>query len=164
MDQCLAVGAMPCKELHLELLKEHGVNAVLNLCAEYCDLPDIEREHGLTVHYLPIDDYDVPDPQALDQALDWLNAQVRGGGRVYIHCRFGMGRTGTVLYCLLLGRGMRLSEIRRAVGNLPARPVSPVQWRFVEDYARRRGLAPTWRDSLAGRLLTPLLDRLVARR
>jgi len=162
VGQGLAVGAMPCKEAHLDLLRAHGVSAVLNLCAEFCDLPDIEREHGLKVFYLPIDDYDVPDPEALDKALAWVRAQADQGGRVYVHCRFGMGRTGTVLYCLLLGRGLRLPEVERACKGLPARPVNAKQWRFVTDYARRRGLGATWRDSLPGRVLERV-SRLLGR-
>jgi protein-tyrosine phosphatase len=150
----LAVGAMPCKPEHLELLKEQGLGAVLNLCAEFCDLPGVERESGLAVRYLPIDDMDVPDPAALDQALDWLDERLAEGVKAFIHCRFGMGRTGVVLACFLARRGLCVS----GASSWRAKPVSPVQHRFVMEYLRAKGLAPA-DESLWGRLKACLFGR-----
>jgi hypothetical protein len=134
----VAVGAMPCKPEHLALLHAHGIRAVLNLCAEFCDLPDIEREHGLHVRYLPIDDMGVPDPDLLDDTLDWLDEQLAQDARVFIHCRFGMGRTGTVLACWLARRGICLSQTT----GWRAFPVSHEQRRFVRNYLNRLGRNP----------------------
>jgi protein-tyrosine phosphatase len=133
----VAVGAMPCKPGHLNLLHAHGIRAVLNLCAEFCDLPDIERDHGLHVRYLPIDDMGVPGQGLLDDALVWLDEQLAQGGKVFIHCRFGMGRTGTVLACWLARRGICLSQ----TAGWRAIPVSPQQHRFVRSYLDRLGIS-----------------------
>lgn len=133
----VAVGAMPCKPEHLTLLHAHGIRAVLNLCAEFCDLPDIERDHGLHVLYLPIDDMGVPDPVLLDDALAWLDEQLAQSGKVFIHCRFGMGRTGTVLACWLARRGICLSQTT----GWRASPVSHQQRRFVRSYMDRLGIS-----------------------
>ncbi|MFZ5425863.1 MAG: protein-tyrosine phosphatase family protein [Thermodesulfobacteriota bacterium] len=138
----VAVGAMPCKPEHLDLLKEEGLGAVLNLCAEFCDLPDIERDHGLAVRYLPIDDMGVPDPVETDKALDWLDAQLARGVKVFMHCRFGMGRTGTVLACWLARRGICLNP----GPGWRASPASPEQRRFVKAYLERLGIAPPRHD------------------
>jgi len=134
----VAVGAMPCKPEHIALLKAQGIGAVLNLCAEFCDLPGIEGDFGLSVYFLPIDDMDVPALARLDEALDWLDRQLAQGGKVFIHCRFGMGRTGTVLACWLARHGTCL-DARRA---WRAKPATKVQLDFVSDYLRSRGVAP----------------------
>lgn len=143
----VAVGAMPSKPEHIDLLKSQGLGAVLNLCAEYCDLPDIERSHGLAVRFLPVDDMGVPPDAELDQALDWLEKRLALGEKVFIHCRFGMGRTGTVLACWLARRGMCLTPGK----GWRACPVSPGQHRFVRAYMLRHGLDPG-QDSLWERL------------
>lgn len=143
----LAVGAMPCKPEHVELLKAEGLCCVLNLCAEFCDLADHERDYGLLVRYLPIDDMGVPEPGPLASALEWVDASIAEGGKVLIHCRFGMGRTGLVLACWLAGHGLCLEappeELARAglVGCAPrARPASPQQRRFVDGWLARQGV------------------------
>lgn len=139
----VAVGAMPCKPEHLEMLKRDGVRGVLNLCAEFCDLADIERESGFAVHFLAIDDMDAPDPAALELALDWLDNLLAAGGKAFIHCRFGMGRTGTVLACWLLRTGLSPEACGQAVAGFRATPQSAAQRRFVKDYAESRcGPAP----------------------
>jgi len=144
----LAVGAMPCRPEHVELLLGQGLGRVLNLCAEFCDLADFERDYGLEVRSLPIDDMGVPDPELLASALDWVDAAIAGGGKVLIHCRFGMGRTGLVLACWLARHGLCLEappeELERGglVGCAPrARPASPEQHRFVSNWQTRHGLA-----------------------
>ncbi len=145
IDAGLAVGAMPCKEEHLGLLRRDGVSAVLNLCAEFCDLADLERTHGFAMRFLPIDDDGVPDPGELDQALAWVRERLEAGEKVYIHCRFGMGRTGTVLYCLLALRGLSRREVEALGADWPARPMNPLQWRFVTGFAKRHA-CPGWDD------------------
>ncbi len=137
----VAVGAMPCRQEHVELLHGQGIDSVLNLCAEFCDLPDMERQFGLSVHYLPIDDMGVPDADALEESLDWMEERIAAGGKVFIHCRFGMGRTGTVLACWLARRGLRLEDVVRDTKNIRAKPFSFAQNRFVRDFAARHGVA-----------------------
>ncbi|MGQ9811918.1 MAG: hypothetical protein ACUVQ2_00660 [Dissulfurimicrobium sp.] len=38
----------------LDSLKRQGINAIINLCAEFCDLHEIEEQAGFEVYYLPV--------------------------------------------------------------------------------------------------------------
>jgi len=45
ITEYLAVGYAPMSHVELESIKEQGIDAIVNLCAEFCDLHEIE-EHG----------------------------------------------------------------------------------------------------------------------
>lgn len=55
---------------------------------------------------MPILDMDVADAGHMNAILDLIDAEVRAGRRVYVHCWGGVGRTGTVAGCHLVRRGM----------------------------------------------------------
>ena len=66
----------------------------------------------------PIRDHGLPQrPAQMVEILDELEAALGAGHRVYLHCRAGIGRTGTVIGCLLarrLGSGSdALAELDR---------------------------------------------------
>lgn len=140
----------------LESLRRQGVDAILNLCAEFCDLHEIEEKAGFEIHYLPTDDEGIPDPTALERALDWLNACLFTGKKVLVHCRFGIGRTGTVLTAFLLRRGYALKEARKILEGSRARPESYVQWKMLRRYCRREGSPGVCRFDLRERSLVDL--------
>lgn len=64
---------------------------------------------------LAIPDESVPSPAQMREILDRIEADLRGESPVYLHCRGGAGRTGTVVGCYLIERGespeRALSEI-----------------------------------------------------
>jgi hypothetical protein len=50
----LAVGYAPMSYAELDSIRSQGINAIVNLCAEFCDLHEIEEASGFEVYYLPI--------------------------------------------------------------------------------------------------------------
>lgn len=55
---------------------------------------------------MPILDMDVADAAHMNDILDLIDREVAAGRRIYVHCWGGVGRTGTVVGCHLVRRGM----------------------------------------------------------
>ena len=135
----LAVGYAPMSHVQLESIEEQGVDAIINLCGEFCDLHDIEKDAGFEVHYLPLEDEEAPGLIELEKTLEWLDEAIYLGKKVLIHCRHGIGRTGTVLNAYLLRRGLGHMLAWKALRKLKSKPTNFVQWRTVRKYGKQSG-------------------------
>jgi protein-tyrosine phosphatase/Fe-S-cluster containining protein len=132
----LAVGAAPMSHAQLDSLRDAGIGAILNLCGEFCDLHDIECAAGFEVYHLPLADEEAPELTELEKALAWLDEAIYLGKKVLIHCRHGIGRTGTVLNAYLLRRGLghRLAWLK--LRTLRSKPANFDQWWTIRKYGR----------------------------
>ncbi len=135
----LATGPAPMSYDHLDALQAAGIVAILNLCAEYTDLHEIEARHGFEVHYLPVEDEETPQLQALDAALEWLDESIYLGKKVYVHCRYGIGRTGTIISAYLLRRGLGSRLVKQKLKKMRSRPANFYQWWLVRKIGKREG-------------------------
>jgi hypothetical protein len=100
------------------------------------DLPDRARALGIDTRRLPIVDGRVPEVAAGARLARELGALVRGGAKVVIHCRGGLGRSGTVAALALRELGLSADEalirVRRARGPWAVDPGT--QEAFVRGY------------------------------
>jgi protein-tyrosine phosphatase len=133
----LGVGPAPMSYVALDSLREQGVGAILNLCGEFTDLHDIEAKQGFEVYHLPIKDEEAPDLAELEKALAWLDEAIYLGKKVLIHCRHGIGRTGTVLNAYLLRRGLGHLLAWKTLRKLRSQPANFLQWRAVRHYGKK---------------------------
>lgn len=139
---CGAVPPEPFEE-SIEALTRAGVQAVVCLLEDR-ELPagllHSYQEAGLDVVRFPIPDFCAPEaaPAFGHLLIDLLGRLARGQG-VFVHCRGGIGRTGTVLACLLktVGEGSDPVEIARAI-YIRGALESPEQRRFVQEFSPRR--------------------------
>lgn len=152
----LAVGHAPMSYDDLHAIRDQGIDAIVNLCGEFCDLHDIEKESGFDVLYFPIEDDSAPNLQEMERALDWLDEAIYLGKKVLVHCRLGIGRTGTFVTSYLLRRGYGLRLARKTLKHLRAAPTSYYQWRLLRRYGKQEGKLSIREPSLESKNLVDL--------
>lgn len=138
----------------IELLVGHGVRTFVDLTTpddglpEYAShLAEIGHRRGLDLRSVrhPIPDFGVVSHDAYD-AIAATIAEARTRGDVYVHCWGGIGRTGTVVGCLLIDGGLdadaalaRLADLRRGTSKADrAAPEGEVQLALLRERALRR--------------------------
>ena len=88
------------------------------------------RDKDVKYHRVSIQDISVPkSATVMHEILDEIDAALDAGGVVYVHCWGGVGRTGTVVGCHLVRRGMTGDEALARVAEL---------FKHMEKYPRRR--------------------------
>jgi Predicted protein-tyrosine phosphatase len=152
----LGVGPAPMSRAALDSLRSQGIQAILNLCGEFSDLHDIEKAYGFEVYHLPIPDEEAPDLAELEKALAWLDEAIYLGKKVLIHCRHGIGRTGTVLNAYLLRRGLGHLLAWRKLRGLRSQPTNFKQWRTVRRYGNTAGRLKLRKPTLEHRFLVDM--------
>lgn len=120
------------KPAYEEILREEAQN--LNLA-----------EENIVAYRIPIPDFGVPSsPKVMKEVLDTVDQHIGQGHKVYVHCRGGIGRTGTTVGCYLARHGYEpdqaLTETHRLFQHSDrsmesySSPETPAQVRFVQNW------------------------------
>jgi protein-tyrosine phosphatase len=99
----LHVGRLP-SSAERRRLAENGIDAVLDLCAEF---PRRRTAEGGSVYrYIPILDGSSPSDRQLGEALCWIEARRAEGKIVLVHCAQGHGRSAIIAASALCQLGL----------------------------------------------------------
>ena len=105
------------------------------------EIPELfERDvvEGIEVLRFAIEDMNVPKEAEAEEYEEFIRSivsRMRDGKNVVVHCRGGLGRTGTVAACVLVALGDHSAD--EAIGAVRAARRGTVQTRNQEEFVRR---------------------------
>jgi hypothetical protein len=111
-------------------LRAAGIDAFVDLTEEG-ELPAYAPDlGGLEYRRAAIRDFGVPTVDQMEAILGALDELLASGRTVYLHCRGGVGRTGTVVGCYLVHQGWTADEALASIDG----PETEEQRAFVRGW------------------------------
>ena len=104
VDNAVVLGGAPfgwCRYPE-KLSRQFNVKGVVNMCEEYRGPVSSYRRLGIEHLRLPTVDHFEPSVEDLKKAVSFVQKHESQGGRVYVHCRAGHGRSAAAVYAWLL--------------------------------------------------------------
>jgi atypical dual specificity phosphatase len=133
--------ARPSSLEDLMWLRKEGIQLVISLTEDPLARSWV-NDAGLMMMHSPVVDMEAPTPEQIDRCISALERAVQRNMGVAIHCEAGKGRTGTLLACYLVTKGLSAQNAIGRVRRLrPGSIETDEQAQAVVDFARRRGEA-----------------------
>jgi ADP-ribosyl-[dinitrogen reductase] hydrolase len=136
----------------IQALLAAGVDCFVNLTTPD-ELPSYEvlLPAHVSHHRRPIRDHALPElPEYMVDILELIEGSLRAGHRLYVHCRAGIGRTNTVLGCLLVEQGMSGDEALEELNRRFLTSARAQLWpRGVPETPQQIDYVRHWRRALA---------------
>src|SRR5512138_1688605 len=113
----LAAHARPHDAEELAWLRKQGIELLITLTEDPVRRDWLSDASLLALH-VPISDMEAPTIEQVDQVLSAMKKAHERNMGVALHCAVGRGRTGTVLACYFVDKGMGPREAIRHVRKL----------------------------------------------
>jgi ADP-ribosylglycohydrolase len=138
----------------LKLLMQAGITCFIDLTMPV-ELPPYDMDLPMSVEYIrkPIKDHAVPARR--EHMLDiqaTLDYALRSGQSTYVHCRAGIGRTGTVIACFLIERGLSPPDALDDLNRMWQQSARAAAWPQVPETDEQTKFVLSW---------TPQVETLV---
>jgi protein-tyrosine phosphatase len=92
----------------LQKLKALGITAIVNMRMH--SVYSEAQYEGFRYLHLPTIDNTPPDLATLIKGAEFIDAEIKNGGKVYVHCRQGLGRGPTMALAYLIKAGATFED------------------------------------------------------
>ena len=137
----------------LRWLMDDGIDFIINLTGPlpsgldyFSSITDVATLNKRQVGYkqIPIQDFNTPHTQEMVDILDTIDNALLAGKNIYLHCYYGLGRTGTVVGCYLARHSIlgeealqKIQELRAGIPNEKSlSPETTDQIRMVKEWTK----------------------------
>jgi hypothetical protein len=122
--------------LGLQKLKALGITAIVNMRMH--PVYQESQYAGFKYLHLPTIDNTAPPMDVLIKGADFVDAEIKNGGKVYIHCRQGLGRGPTMTIAYLIKTGLTFEDayalVKKVRTFINPRPVQIARLKELENY------------------------------
>ena len=134
----LAAMGRPESLLELTWLRQQGAEVLLSLTEEP-PRRDWVNDAGMLLVHVPVVDMEAPTQDQLDHCISVIARANDKSMGVAVHCTAGLGRTGVVVACYFVTKGLTARDaITRVRRMRPGSIETDDQAEAVDEFARRR--------------------------
>lgn len=133
----LAASGLPSSAAQVRWLEENGIASILTLTET--PLPEKWFEgRKVRSKHISMDDHAPPSPDALWEAVEFIDLEIREGRPLLVHCLAGIGRTGSSIAAYMIARqGKSAAEAIEALRRLRPGSVESGQENAVHTFEKR---------------------------
>jgi len=127
----------PRSKSDLVALRRQGVGALVRLVEPHESRVTTKEIHevGLEDYNEPVPDFNAPTQTQIDRIIQYIDSHLEAGVPVGVSCNAGIGRSGVILACYLVHKGLTAKDAFELVRRKRGRgPEIPEQIAAVETY------------------------------